>query len=83
VLAAGDIEAVRTALSQMVEGGNASAAVDLGSTYDPNVLNALGVRNFPSNVAMARVWYQKAQQMGAPEAVGLLESLESGQRRSR
>jgi hypothetical protein len=83
VIAASDIEAVRTALSQMVDGGNASAAVDLGSTYDPNILDALGVRNFPADVAKARLWYQKAQQMGAPEAVGLLESLESSERRSR
>jgi hypothetical protein len=83
VIAAGDIEAVRAALSRLVESGNASAAVDLGSTYDPNILDALGVRNFPADVAKARVWYQRAQQMGAPEAVGLLESLERSERRSR
>ena len=83
VIAAGDIEAVRIALSRMVESGNASAAVDLGSTYDPNILDALGVRNFPADVAKARVWYQKAQQMGSPDAVGLLESLERSERRSR
>jgi TPR repeat protein len=80
VIAAGDIEAVRLALSQMVESGNASAAVDLGSTNDPNILDALGVQNFPADVVKARVWYQKAQQMGAPDAVKLLESLESRER---
>jgi hypothetical protein len=83
VFAAGDIEAVRIALSRMVESGNASAAVDLGSTYDPNILDALGVRKFPADVAKARVWYQKAQQMGSPDAVGLLESLERSEQRSR
>jgi hypothetical protein len=83
VMAVGDIEAVRAALSRLIEGGNASAAVDLGSTYDPNILDALGVRSFPADVTKARVWYQMAQQMGAPEAVGLLESLESSERRSR
>jgi hypothetical protein len=36
--AAVDIEAARAALSRLVEGGNAWAAVDLGSTYDPNIL---------------------------------------------
>jgi hypothetical protein len=36
--AAVDIEAARAALSRLVEGGNAWAAVDLGSTYDPNTL---------------------------------------------
>jgi hypothetical protein len=82
VIAAGDIEAVRTALSQMVQDGNASAAVDLGSTYDPNVLDALGVRTFPADVTKARIWYQKAQQMGAPAAVELLKNLESNERRT-
>jgi hypothetical protein len=83
VIAAGDIEAVRLALGRMIESGNASAAVDLGSTYDPNILGALGVRNFPPDVAKARIWYQKAQQMGSPDAAGLLDSLERSERPSR
>jgi TPR repeat protein len=83
VIAAGDIEAVRLALGRMIESGNASAAVDLGSTYDPNILDALGVRNFPPDVAKARIWYQKAQQMGSPDAAGLLDSLERSERPSR
>jgi len=78
-----DIEAARAALSRLVEGGNARAAVDLGSTYDPNFLNALDVRSFPADATKARTWYQMAQQMGSPEAVGLLESLERSERRSR
>jgi hypothetical protein len=80
--AAGDIEAARAALSRLVEGGNAWAAVDLGSTYDPNILDAVGVRSFPADATKARAWYQMAQQMGSPEAVGLLESLERSERRS-
>jgi hypothetical protein len=83
VIAAGDIEAVRIALSRMIESGNASAAVDLGSTYDPNILDALGIRNFPADVSKARAWYQRAQQMGSPDAAGLLESLERSERPSR
>jgi hypothetical protein len=81
--AAVDIEASRAALGKLVEGGNAWAAVDLGSTYDPSILNALGVRSFPADTTKARTWYQMAQQMGSPEAVGLLESLERSERRSR
>jgi hypothetical protein len=81
--AAVDIEAARAALSRLVEGGNAWAAVDLGSTYDPNILDALGVRSFPADATKARAWYQMAQQMGSSEAVGLLESLERSERRSR
>ena len=81
--AAVDIEAARAALSRLVEGGNAWAAVDLGSTYDPNILSALGIRSFPADATKARAWYQLAEQMGSPEAVGLLESLERSERRSR
>jgi len=81
--AAVDIEAARAALSRLVEGGNAWAAVDLGSTYDPNILGALGIRSFPADATKARAWYQLAEQMGSPEAVGLLESLERSERRSR
>jgi hypothetical protein len=78
--AAGDIEAARAALSRLVEGGNAWAAVDLGSTFDPNILDALGIRSFPADATKARAWYQMAQQMGSPEAVGLLEILERSER---
>ena len=84
MIAAGDIETTRAALSKLVKEGNAWAALELGKTYDPNILDALGVRNFSADVAKARVWYQKAQLMGSPEAIGLLESLErSSKRRSR
>jgi hypothetical protein len=81
--AAVDIEGARAALSRLVEGGNAWAAVDLGSTYDPNMLDALDIRSFPADATKARTWYQVAQQMGSPEAVVLLESLERSERRSR
>jgi hypothetical protein len=83
VIASGDIEAARGALSKLVESGNAPAAVAIGSTYDPNILDVLNVRNFPPDVAKARLWYQRAQQMGASEAAGLLESLDSRERQSR
>jgi hypothetical protein len=83
LVAAGNIEADRAALSKLVESGNASAAVDLGSTYDPNILDALGVKSIPADVATARVWYLRAQEMGATEAAELLEDLESSERRAR
>jgi hypothetical protein len=79
VIASGDIEAARAALTKLVEIGNVSAAVALGSTYDPSILDALGVRNIPPDVAKARVWYQRAQQMGAPEAGKLLDVLKSSE----
>src|SRR5262249_10504032 len=52
VIALGDIDAVRAALSKSVDGGNASSALDLGMTYDPNILGLLGAR-MPSASASA------------------------------
>jgi hypothetical protein len=83
VIASGNIEAARAALSQMVDGGNASAAVIIGATYDPNMLDALGGQKLPPDIAKARLWYQRAQQMGAPEAARLLERVENREQRSR
>jgi hypothetical protein len=77
VIAAGDIETTRAALSKLANELNAWAALELGKTYDPNVLDALGVRDFPADIEKALAWYKRAQLMGSPEAAGLLESLET------
>jgi hypothetical protein len=83
VIASGNIEAARAALSKKVDSGSASSAVVIGATYDPNMLDALGGQNIAPDIAKARLWYRRAQQMGAPEATSLLEKLESVARRSR
>jgi hypothetical protein len=75
VTAAGDIEAVRADLSKSAESGDASAAVELAMMYDPNILDALSLPNSQADVAKARSWYRRAQILGAPEAVGLLDRL--------
>jgi TPR repeat protein len=67
----------------MVDSGSASAAVVIGATYDPNMLDALGGQNLPPDIAKARLWYQRAHQMGAPESASLLERLGSTERRPR
>jgi hypothetical protein len=55
VIASGNIEASRAVLSNLVDGGNASAAVIIGATYDPNMLDALGGQNLPPDIAKARL----------------------------
>jgi hypothetical protein len=40
----------------------------LGATYDPIELERLGVRGVFASVAIARTWYEKAEQFGSAEA---------------
>ena len=48
--------------------GSAAAALNLGSTYDPNRLWSLGVFGMVGNKERARLWYRRADQLGHPEA---------------
>jgi TPR repeat protein len=45
-----------------------SAALALAATYDPLVLKQLRVVGAKEDIAEARVWYQKAAQLGSAEA---------------
>ena len=73
-IAAGDVVTARIAF-QRAEAGDAKAAVALGATYDPTALAKLGVVGFSADVAKARSWYQKAENLGSPDAKRLLEIL--------
>jgi hypothetical protein len=75
LLAAGDIAAARLFLERAARAGNPRAVFVLGTTYDPAVLKYLGVRGVPPDVARARNWYEKAKELGYPEAPRLLGSL--------
>lgn len=73
--ASGDVAAARLVLRRAVEAGDGHAAMLLGRTYDPMVLEQQGVRGVVPDLAMARSFYEKAQQFGAPEATAQLERL--------
>jgi TPR repeat protein len=53
---------------QAAEAGLAIAAMRLGATYDPNELSKLKVQGLAADVAEARKWYERARELGAPEA---------------
>ena len=44
------------------------AALAMGSTYDPRRLWSLGVFGAVGNKERARQWYQRAAELGHPEA---------------
>jgi hypothetical protein len=83
-IADGKIPIARLVLQRAASAGSAPAALELGGTYDPIILERLGatsVTEMVENVvvlpdtALARAWYQKAKDLGSAEAPGRLEEL--------
>jgi hypothetical protein len=77
LIASGDLAAARLVLRRAANAGDARAAMTLAGTYDPAILEKLGVHGFVPDVAMARVWYEKAKKFGSAEAPQRLEQLAS------
>jgi TPR repeat protein len=74
-IASGDLASARLLLQRAAESGDVGAALALAGTYDPNVLEKLGLQGLVADVAMARMWYQRAREFGSAEAPGRLEQL--------
>src|SRR5947199_5044901 len=79
LIASGDLAAARLVLRRAANAGDARAAMALAGTYDPVILEKLGVHGFVPDVAMARVWYEKAKKFGSADAPQRLELLASKQ----
>jgi len=77
LIASGDLAAARLVLRRAANAGDARAAMTLAGTYDPVILEKLGVHGFVPDVAMARAWYEKAKKFGSVEAPRRLELLAS------
>jgi TPR repeat protein len=79
-IAAGDLAAARVVLLRAAEANDAEAALALAATYDPFVLRELKVYGFAADIATARAWYEKARELGSPDAPRRLELLASAAR---
>jgi hypothetical protein len=79
-IASGDPAGARVVLQRAAESKDAEAALMLAATYDPVVLRQLKVYGLAADVAMARVWYEKAKEFGSAEAPRRLEILASATR---
>ncbi|MET0631819.1 MAG: hypothetical protein ABWY92_13235 [Xanthobacteraceae bacterium] len=73
--AAGDLVTARMLFQRAAEAGDATAAIALGATYDPDVLAKLEVVGMGADVEKARIWYRKAESFGSPEASRRLNAL--------
>jgi len=77
LMVAGDIPNARLALQPLAEiARNATAALELGATYDPTILQQRAMTDM-ADVGMARLWYEKARDLGSTEAAVRLEKLRS------
>jgi hypothetical protein len=77
LLANGDVSGARLSFRRAAESRDGRAALMLAATYDPAVLQQLGVYGFAPDVALARAWYERAQEFGSAEAPRRLEMLAS------
>ena len=64
----GDLVSARLLLHRAAEAGSASAALMLGTTFDPLVIRQLGAIGVVPDVAQARQWYEKAAELGSDAA---------------
>jgi hypothetical protein len=62
-------------LRRAAEWKDAEAALTLAATYDPVILRELKVYGFAPDVAMARIWYERAKEFGSAAASQRLEML--------
>jgi len=68
LLAVGDITSARLLLERAADAQEAEAALMLAGTYDPQVLGTQDMRSITPDPAAARLWYQKAAQLGSVDA---------------
>lgn len=79
-LANGDISSARLLLRRAAEAGDSEAALALGSTFDPAVINRLGAIGVHADAARARKWYEKAAALGSNNASQQIANLASAGR---
>jgi hypothetical protein len=77
LLAIGDITSARLLLERAADAQEAEAALMLAGTYDPQVLGSQDLRSVTPDPEAARVWYQKAAQLGSADAKRRLGQLQN------
>lgn len=75
LLSTGQIASARLLLERAADGGHPEAARLLGDTFDPAKLYALGVHGLSGDIQKAIHWYERADELGDPQAKARLLSL--------
>jgi hypothetical protein len=71
----GEFSSGRLLLKRAANAGSAAAALLLGETFDPFLVQRFGVLGVQPDVAEAREWYQRAAQLGSSTAAQHLATL--------
>ena len=81
-IASGDLASARLVLQRAAEAGDPGAALRLAGTYDPIVLEQQTAPGSAvnANIAMARMWYERAKELGSADALRRLDLLVSRNR---
>lgn len=74
----GQVAIARQFFLRAAQAGLARGALLLAATYDPRELARWGVHGVLPNLPEARKWYERARELGAPEAEERLARLGSG-----
>ena len=77
LLESGDVMAARMLFELAARGGDASAAVGAGLTYDPVQFERLGVRGIQPDAELALAWYERALGDGERGALDEIERLKA------
>ena len=71
----GDLAAARLFFRRAANAGDAAAALAMGATYDPDILSKRFIRGIEADAQEARMWYEKARELGSPEGPRRIEML--------
>jgi hypothetical protein len=66
---AGDVVAARLLFNRAAKAGDPTAALALGTTYDPTVLKSHGILGVAADLEKALSWYEIAGKLGSPEGL--------------
>jgi hypothetical protein len=72
---AGDLAAARLFFRRAANAGDAAGALAMGATYDPDVLTKRFIRGIEADAQEARMWYERARELGSPEGPRRIEML--------
>ena len=74
----GNVAVARQFFLRAAQFGLARGALLLAATYDPRELARWGAQGIQPNLTEARRWYERARELGAPEAEERLARLGGG-----
>ena len=80
LLSEGDVAAARLLYARLAKRGIAEAAFAMARSYDPEFLMTIPTAGLQPDLAKAREWYRKAEELGSGQATTRLSTLDKSGR---